>query len=76
MVFRSGAPFDRMNNRSPRLVSTCASATDKDGCDVDGIHWAHPFLGGLRFHQWVAFVGLHEQRHAAQVAATGKQLQG
>jgi uncharacterized damage-inducible protein DinB len=47
-----------------------------DGCDVDGVHWAHPFLGDLRFHQWVAFVGFHEQRHADQVAATGKQLQG
>jgi hypothetical protein len=40
-----------------------------DGCDVDSIRGPHPFLGALTFHQWIAFVGFHEQRHAAQIRA-------
>lgn len=47
-----------------------------DGIDVDEVRGPHPFLGELRFHQWLAFVGFHEQRHAAQIAATAKLLQG
>jgi hypothetical protein len=47
-----------------------------DGIDVDAIRGPHPFLGELRFHQWLAFVGFHEQRHAAQIEATAQLLQG
>jgi DinB superfamily len=38
-----------------------------DGIDVSSIKAPHPLLGELGFHQWIAFVGLHEQRHAAQL---------
>jgi hypothetical protein len=46
-----------------------------DGVDVAGIRAPHPALGDLGFHQWMAFVGLHERRHAAQVRATAAALQ-
>ncbi|MBL8752823.1 MAG: DinB family protein [Planctomycetes bacterium] len=38
-----------------------------DGIDVGAIVAPHPVLGELDFHRWVAFVALHEQRHAAQL---------
>lgn len=38
-----------------------------DGIDVSSIVAPHPALGQLDFHGWVAFVALHEQRHAAQL---------
>jgi hypothetical protein len=38
-----------------------------DGIDVSAIKAPHPALGEIDFHQWIAFVGLHEQRHAAQI---------
>lgn len=45
-----------------------------DGIDVDPIRAPHPFLGELTFHQWIAFVGLHEARHTAQILATAAEL--
>ncbi|MCU0864829.1 MAG: DinB family protein [Planctomycetes bacterium] len=38
-----------------------------DGIDTSSIKAPHPALGELDFHQWIAFVGLHERRHAAQL---------
>jgi len=46
-----------------------------DGLRTDAIRAPHPFLGELTFHQWIAFVGLHESRHAAQILATVTGLQ-
>jgi len=42
---------------------------------VEGICGPHP-LGELGFHQWIAFVGLHESRHGAQIRATAPVLRG
>jgi len=38
---------------------------------VDGTraHFPHPAWGPLDLYQWLAFVGLHEQRHLAQIEA-------
>ena len=62
------------------LTSARASMLDTlksaDGIDVDAIRGPHPFLGELGFHQWVAFIGLHESRHAAQIRATAPALPG
>lgn len=38
-----------------------------DGLDTDTLRAPHPLLGELTFVQWVAFVGYHERRHAAQI---------
>lgn len=38
-----------------------------DGLDTRGIVRAHHALGELTFEQWIAFVGFHQRRHAAQI---------
>jgi len=45
-----------------------------DGLDTTSIKAPHPFFGELTFHQWIAFVGFHEARHAAQIRATTAAL--
>lgn len=45
-----------------------------DGIDTGSIKAPHPALGEIDFHQWIAFVGLHEQRHAEQIRVTAEQL--
>ena len=44
-----------------------------DGIDVGSIKAPHPALGEIDFHQWIAFVGLHEQRHTEQIRVTAGQ---
>ena len=34
----------------------------------------HPVLGALTFQQWIAFLGYHEARHAAQIRAVMHEL--
>lgn len=53
------------------LVNTLSAG---DGIDVSSIRAPHPALGEIDFHQWIAFVGLHEQRHAEQILETATQL--
>lgn len=44
------------------------------GLRLEDFTRAHPAGGTLDGHQWVAFVGLHESRHAAQVAEIESRL--
>jgi hypothetical protein len=46
-----------------------------DGLVTTSIRAPHPFLGELTFHQWIAFVGFHEARHATQIRSTTAALQ-
>ena len=43
------------------------AVTNADGLALGGILHPHPFLGPLSLYQWIAFVGAHEARHAAQI---------
>ena len=43
--------------------SVCAA----DGLALGAIVQPHPVLGPINLYQWIAFVGAHEARHAAQV---------
>lgn len=45
-----------------------------DGLATAVIRAPHPALGELNFHQWFAFLGFHEARHAAQIRATTREL--
>jgi hypothetical protein len=38
-----------------------------DGLALSEIVQPHPVLGPINLYQWIAFVGAHEARHAAQV---------
>ena len=46
-----------------------------DGLDTSSVRAPHPVFGELAFAHWVAFVGYHEARHAAQIRQTADELQ-
>ena len=43
------------------------SVRSADGLALTEIVQPHPVLGPINLYQWIAFVGAHEARHAAQV---------
>jgi hypothetical protein len=45
----------------------CASVRASDGLALGEVIHPHPVLGPINLYQWIAFVGGHEARHAAQV---------
>ena len=47
-----------------------------DGLALSQVEHPHPIFGPLNLYQWVAFVGAHEARHAAQIREVGAQLAG
>lgn len=44
-----------------------ASIAQGDGLALATITYPHPLLGPLTLYTWIAFVGAHEARHAAQI---------
>ena len=38
-----------------------------EACDGTRAHYPHPFFGPLDLYQWLAFIGMHEQRHFNQM---------
>jgi len=38
-----------------------------DRVDINAVRFQHPVLGDLTLGQWVAFVGVHEERHLRQM---------
>ncbi|HLQ79188.1 MAG TPA: DinB family protein [Terriglobia bacterium] len=38
-----------------------------DGLALDAVSHPHPALGPMSIYQWIAFIGAHEARHAAQI---------
>lgn len=47
---------------------------DADGWALETLTQAHPRLGAMNLYQWIAFVGAHETRHAAQIAEVASHL--
>jgi uncharacterized damage-inducible protein DinB len=45
----------------------CESVRGADGLALCEVVHPHPVLGPINLYQWIAFVGGHEARHAAQV---------
>jgi len=48
-----------------------AALRDADGISLGTFTRPHPALGELNPYQWIAFVGAHEARHAAQIREIG-----
>jgi len=48
-------------------VDVRASIAEGDGLALSTITHAHPLFGPLSLYYWIAFVGAHEARHAAQI---------
>ncbi|HZT60847.1 MAG TPA: DinB family protein [Pyrinomonadaceae bacterium] len=40
-----------------------------DGVDGTAVRFPHPAFGPLDLYQWLAFIGLHDARHLAQINA-------
>ena len=51
-----------------------AALLGADGLALGSISMSHPALGELNMYQWIAFVGTHEARHAAQIREIGAAL--
>ena len=45
----------------------CNAVRDADGLALGDVIHPHPILGPINLYQWIAFVGGHEARHAAQI---------
>jgi len=45
----------------------CAAVLAADGLALGEVVHPHPVLGPINLYQWIAFVGGHEARHAAQI---------
>jgi DinB family protein len=51
-----------------------SAIADADGVPLGEIVHPHPALGSIDFYQWLAFIGWHEARHAAQIREVGAQV--
>ena len=40
-----------------------------EATDLSSVTYPHPAFGALNFYQWLAFIGLHEERHLRQAKA-------
>src|SRR3954462_5629410 len=38
-----------------------------EALDLSRVVYPHPAFGPLNFYQWLAFIGIHEERHLAQI---------
>jgi hypothetical protein len=56
--------WQRLERSRARLLEVLDTAV---GRDLTAIGRAHPVLGQLDGYQWIAAVGGHEERHAAQI---------
>jgi len=53
-------------------VELRASVAEGDGLALSTITHPHPLFGPLSLYYWIAFVGAHEARHAAQIRECGE----
>jgi hypothetical protein len=43
-----------------------------EATDLSAFTYPHPAFGPLNFYQWLALIGLHEQRHLNQIESVLK----
>jgi uncharacterized damage-inducible protein DinB len=60
------AEVERQLDESREMLHSAIS--DADGLALGSITHPHPVLGEINLYQWILFVGLHEARHAGQIA--------
>jgi hypothetical protein len=41
-----------------------------EATDLSSLTYPHPVFGPLNFYQWMAFIGVHEERHLRQAEST------
>ena len=47
-----------------------AAVAAGDGLALESVMQPHPLFGPLSLYEWIAFIGAHEARHAAQIRET------
>jgi hypothetical protein len=57
LVARMRASREELRALQPEIEAT----------DLSMVTYPHPAFGPLDFYQWLAFIGLHEQRHLSQI---------
>jgi hypothetical protein len=57
LLARMRASREELRALQPRIEAT----------DLSMATYSHPAFGPLNFYQWLAFIGLHEQRHLDQI---------
>ena len=60
----AAAALAALEQARERLVALVREA---DGLDLSTVSYPHPVFGPLDGYQWLAFIGTHEARHAAQI---------
>ncbi len=63
------AALEAHDSARRELRNTLVSA---DGLSLTEVTHPHPVFGPLDLYHWIAFVGGHEARHAAQIRAVGQ----
>jgi uncharacterized damage-inducible protein DinB len=61
------ASVDSWAQLQERRKELKAKLQEVDGYALGGVQFSHPRLGSMTLYQWVAFLGAHELRHAAQI---------
>ena len=61
----------RVNEQRCRLRNAILTA---DGSALGSVTAEHPRLGRLNLHQWIVFLGAHEQRHVMQITESASHL--
>jgi hypothetical protein len=51
-----------------------ASLENANGVSLENLVQAHPVLGTLNMYHWIVALGLHDDRHAAQIREIGQSL--
>jgi len=57
MLARMRQTREELHGLSPRI----------EAVDLSTFVYPHPVFGPLNFYQWLAFIGIHEERHLAQI---------
>ena len=65
------AAWDALERSRDTLLQ---AATAGDGLALGELSSPHPVLGQLTMYEWLAFLGSHDARHAAQIREIGAQL--
>lgn len=51
-----------------------SSLQNANGVNLESLTQSHPVFGTLNMYHWVVALGLHDQRHAAQIREIGQSL--
>jgi len=54
----------------------CSLRPRIEASDLSNVTYPHPSFGPLNFYQWLAFIGIHEERHLRQMETALSAVKG